>query len=372
MNLTEKQQALADRAVKMFGDKGIERQQAILNAAAQTYDIELADYTDEMVFDAFNDVVYDASNNLYDRYVMPPFSVLDTRRGEWLERRNKIDQFFGNSLIGRKEGLAYGAWQERSQTQTGKKDNIVGSVRKDDNGTSKFDSVLCELLLKWHGFKGARVLDPFAGGHIRGAMAAYLGYEYTGFDISAEQIAVNERRATEMGLNPRWINDDAQNLSKYITPESQDLVFTCPPYGDLEVYSSDPKDLSTMPYEAFEIAHTNVISQAVASLKPDRFAVWVVGDFRDEKGFYRGFVASTINAFAQNGVKLYNEAVLINSVGTASMRASGAFGGGRKLVKVHQNVLVFYKGDPKQIQSIYGRDVDNLKPFKPVVQNALF
>jgi hypothetical protein len=48
---------------------------------------------------------------------------------------------------------------------------------------------------------------------------------------------------------------------------------------------------------------------------------------------------------------LYNEAVLVTAVGSLPIRVSKQFGGYRKLGKTHQNVLVFYKGDPKAIKA---------------------
>jgi hypothetical protein len=55
----------------------------------------------------------------------------------------------------------------------------------------------------------------------------------------------------------------------------------------------------------------------------------------------------TIRAFEECGARLYNEAILVTSVGSACMRVSKQFSAGRKLAKVHQNVLVFCKGDWK-------------------------
>jgi hypothetical protein len=63
------------------------------------------------------------------------------------------------------------------------------------------------------------------------------------------------------------------------------------------------------------------------------------------------FIGKTIQAHEKVGAKLYNSAILLESVGTAGMRASRIFNGGRKLTKVHQNVLVFYKGDASKIKS---------------------
>jgi hypothetical protein len=52
-------------------------------------------------------------------------------------------------------------------------------------------------------------------------------------------------------------------------------------------------------------------------LKPDRFACFVAGDFRDGRGFYRNFVSETIAAFEAAGAHLYNEAVLVTAVGAS-------------------------------------------------------
>ncbi len=126
-------------------------------------------------------------------------------------------------------------------------------------------------------------------------------------------------------------------------------VFSCPPYGDLERYSDDPADLSTMSYAEFLRAYRAIIEQCARALKPDRLACFVVGDFRDQKtGYYRGFVADTINAFRDVGLALYNDAVLVTAVGSLPIRVSGQFPSGRKLGKTHQNVLCFAKGDPRK------------------------
>lgn len=43
------------------------------------------------------------------------------------------------------------------------------------SGTSIFDPVLCELAYSWFCPLDGKVLDPFAGGSVRGIVAAYLG-----------------------------------------------------------------------------------------------------------------------------------------------------------------------------------------------------
>lgn len=83
-------------------------------------------------------------------------------------------------------------------------------------------------------------------------------------------------------------------------------------------------------------------------LQPDRFACFVVGDFRDTKGLQRGFVGDTIAAFRDAGAQLYNEAILVTSAGSLPIRAGKAFEVSRKLGRTHQQVLVFVKGDARR------------------------
>ena len=148
---------------------------------------------------------------------------------------------------------------------------------------------------------------------------------------------------------PRWINGDSQNI-KGLAAGEYDFIFSCPPYADLEVYSDDPADLSRMDYGDFIKAYRAIIAQCTSMLKENRFACFVVGDVRDGKGFYRNFPAHTIDAFQDAGMILYNEAVLVTAIGSLPIRVGRQFDGYRKLGKTHQNVLVFYKGNPKAVK----------------------
>lgn len=147
---------------------------------------------------------------------------------------------------------------------------------------------------------------------------------------------------------PRWSVGDALNVLPTLPAESADLIFTCPPYYDLEKYSDDPADLSTMPYGQFDEVYGWIIAAAAAVLRPDRFAVIVVGDVRDPKGRLRDLRGLTIRAAEAAGMTLASGAVLLTPIGSAARRASRAFLGTRTLARVHQNVLVFCKGDRKR------------------------
>jgi hypothetical protein len=89
------------------------------------------------------------------------------------------------------------------------------------------------------------------------------------------------------------------------------------------------------------------LQNTYAKLKDNRFAVIVMGEVRGKKGSYIGTIPKTIEIMESAGYSYYNEIVLINSAGTLPLRAGKAMQATRKVGKMHQNVLVFVKGNPK-------------------------
>lgn len=221
-------------------------------------------------------------------------------------------------------------------------------------GTSIFDPVLCELAYRWFCPPAGLVLDPFAGGSVRGIVASKLGRAYVGVDLSARQIEANREQAAAICDDPMpaWHVGDSRDA---IPPNiAADFLFSCPPYADLERYSDDPLDLSTMDYAGFLDAYRAIIAEASARLMPDRFACFVVGDVRDKRGNYHGLPWHTVQAFQDAGLALYNEAVLVTAVGSLPVRVGKQFTSARKLGKTHQNVLVFVKGDARRATQACG------------------
>lgn len=224
------------------------------------------------------------------------------------------------------------------------------------SGTSIFDPVLCEIAYRWFCPPGGTVLDPFAGGSVRGVVASRLGLPYVGVELRCEQVAANEAQAgLSSGPAPRWITGDSRDIAKLAKGVDADLIFSCPPYWNLEVYSDDPADLSTLCKDAFFVAYAIIIRDTVARLRDDRFAVWVIGDVRDAGGFFVNLPGRTVEAFEAAGAKFYNDAILITAVGSLPIRVGRQFTASRKLGRTHQNVLVFCKGDPKRATEACGQ-----------------
>ena len=455
-------------------------------------------------------------------FIFPPFSVLNARDGVWQDRKNNWKDLGIESEIGR-DGAVY------NTTDWVKDKGMVGlsSTGGIATGTSIFDPVLTELMYQWFCIPNGQIVDPFAGGSVRGIVASFLGFKYWGCDLSQEQITANNKQAVgilldgkikvrisgrmlrqkfhgctndfienvcqgrccesasgikvivhpyemskikklgceikdgyivpdernkcpfkedsgfcrihedkpfgckaspftfndhgllivrnryrllkcfkhdgsepaydtfkwsleqifgkretekicvaakngadkitanmdkkiakilsdnhtnrndsklDLNLNlPKWICGDTFNEIK--TAPDADFIFSCPPYGNLEKYSDDPKDLSNMDYDKFLRFYRKIIVRTCAKLKNDRFACFVVGDFRDKSGNMNHFVDDTAKIFEDCGLNKYNELILTTSVGSAPIRANKQFLKSRKICKVHQNVLVFVKGD---------------------------
>ena len=278
-----------------------------------------------------------------------------------MTKRKQYARTFGQDLM-RGEHVVGGGMSKAFNAQQWVNDkiddgDIAGGMASRQSGTSIFDPVICELAYTWFTAKGAAILDPFAGGSVRGIVAAYLGRHYTGIDLRAEQIEANGIQAEAIVPDsiPQWIAGDSLEMSELLPDdEFYDFVFSCPPYADLEVYSDDPRDISTMDYEDFLHVYREIIQLSIARLRDDRFACFVVGDVRDRRGNYRDFVGDTVQAFRDAGCEYYNDAVLVTAVGSLPIRAGRQFQAGRKFGKTHQNVLVFVKGDGKRATTYCG------------------
>jgi DNA modification methylase len=247
-----------------------------------------------------NEIVKDEL--LRDKFIEPPFSILDTKSGNWQKRKRL---WIGKGL----------------KSEVGRDAKVInmGTTAVEKNSAeyvSVFDPALCEVLYHWFCPDGGTILDPFAGGSVRGIVANYLGYKYTGIDIRQEQVDSNREQALDIlpiENQPQWYVGDSNELLNDNWNTKFDMVMSCPPYADLEVYSDLEGDISNKPYKQFLELYESIIAKSCNLLKVGGYACFVVGEVRDKKGFYIGFVPDTIKAFEKCGMKFYNEAILLNA-----------------------------------------------------------
>ena len=263
--------------------------------------------------------------------MIKPFSILDTRSKEWQERK----RWWINTY--------------NIQSELGREDTQSRARFWEDNTVSIFDATLCEKMYEWFCPKEGRVLDPFAGGSVRGIVATEMGFIYNGIDLSDEQIEANKKQSDK----PNWITGDSEWVIDSIYNKTQDFVFTCPPYYDLEKYTDNPADLSNMDADSFDKKYYSILKKAAAKLKDNRFFAVVVSEVREQSvtgnykiGKYKGLVWKTIRACEEAGLHFYNDMVLFNSQHQASRVVDTYFERNRKVASVHQNILIFVKGNP--------------------------
>lgn len=312
-----------------------------------------------------------ANASLNDRFIVPPFSILDTRKGYWQERKKKWRELIGDNGESRNDTLITSpkikykdlyqrTRQHREELGITFKEYLDKYVPDDvkereaskvlSAGVSLLDPVMAEIVCRWFGQDNCKTFDCFAGDSVFGYVSAHLGNEFIGIELRPEQARLNNERVE--GMTARYINDDGQNVAQHIAPDSQDLLFSCPPYFDLEKYSDLENDASNQDsYEDFIKILENAFKAAVGCLKDNRFAVIVVGDVRDKStGFYYDFCGDIKRIFKEAGMPLYNEIILVETGASTALRA-GRYMESRKVAKMHQNILVFYKGKTKEIKN---------------------
>ena len=102
---------------------------------------------------------------LQERFIAPPFSVLDTRQDYWVNRKKEWLDITGNLS------------ETRNTKETGAISDS-GLISTINEGTSNFDPVLAEIVYKWFCPDNGKILDPFGGEQTKGVVAGVLGYKY--------------------------------------------------------------------------------------------------------------------------------------------------------------------------------------------------
>jgi hypothetical protein len=289
---------------------------------------------------------------LKDIFFVEPYSVLDTRATKWQTMKKRLEILLDEKGDTREEEN----FNIRRNTGIVKRNNKIATEKQkifqyNEKNISLFDPVLSMVCFNWFGKDKGLVIDPCAGDTRKGNVIALMGGRFLGVDIRESQVLHNNKKA-EKGA--KWICDDGCNIINYVEKESASMMLSCPPYYDLEVYSDNEQDASNQPtFSSFVEKMNAIYSSAIACLEKDSFACIVIGNVRKKNnvvygGFYH-FKEAIINIFEKNGMCFYNDIVILKKNGTAHMRAV-PYMNQKKVVGVHEYLLVFYKGDVKRIK----------------------
>lgn len=290
--------------------------------------------------------------NLADDFLIIPTSILNARDAKWQARKRAWLDVLNIGAGGTREGLL--GFSDLNTDKYGKRKLLNISI---------FDCVLAELMYKWFTptdpAQPINAFDPFAGDICKGGVFAYLGANFKGIELRPEQIDQNAKDLDGKDWADRcqYVQDSGENVAAHFEPNTQDFMFSCPPYFDLEKYSDDPRDASNQSYDGFLKILQSAFTACASALKNNRFAVIVMSNVRNHKnGGYYDICGDICRIMQDAGMILYNEFILVNPIGTGAIRTRGNMKS-RKNVRTHQEVLVFYKGDNplKEIPAEFGK-----------------
>lgn len=166
-----------------------------------------------------------------------------------------------------------------------------------------FPISLARKVIELFTHEGELVLDPFVGSGTTLVAASDTNRNAVGFDLSEEYIQLCGERLASLELfndtHQLAIQDDARNISNYLSEENLSLIFTSPPYanllnrkrknksrrdrkneqlGKVEQYSQDARDLGILELEHYTTAMGDIYEKLLPLLKPKAHCIINVSD----------------------------------------------------------------------------------------------
>lgn len=296
-------------------------------------------------------------------------NVWNSTKGDWLKMKKEWNERIEaagekNGVLNPKFASREGAWMG----DNGMSNVVLSSQVISDSGeiehkkgksfngnVSVLDPVACEVILRFFmPTNGVRVYNPFGGGVQFGFVTGFYDYEYLSSEIRQNQCDANNAICNDF-YNTKWIKSDS---SKFTPKQKYDLVFTCPPYYQVEDYldydGNPPEgELNSIPtYDEFRETLFKGYKNAIEVLNDNCFFVVMTGDSRDKNGAYYGCEAEHEIFFKQNGLHIYNKITYLECEFTRLAHAKRTLNY-RKFPKREQKILVFYKGDMSKIKDLY-------------------
>jgi len=223
-----------------------------------------------------------------------------------------------------------------------------------------FPVMLAKRLISIYSYKNDKILDPFSGvGSTLVAAQSLQRYSY-GIELSEEYVKKYKKRTaikeifTSLKHEPVIIQDDANNLLKYIKEKSIKLTITSPPYWDIlnqkrtadykriRKYSDNKLDLGNIEsYEEFIKALKNIFAKVYKVTKKNGFCCIILMDLRKRDKFYP-FHVDTIKFMTEIGFTLDDIIIWDRRQEYNNLRPLGypyVF----RINKVHEYILIFKK-----------------------------
>jgi len=229
----------------------------------------------------------------------------------------------------------------RDDLESGRKVRKTATKRFGEVKISEFLPELCATIIKYWSVEGDHIVDPFAGRATRGIITRMLGRSYEGYEIAPTTFRNTSRKVRTVG-GKVYCADGCRLL--YTKDDSADLVMTSPPYFKQEGHEQDGggAQLSTLDdYDAFLTKIAQCGKNIYRVLKPGKFCVFNVADFREQKKL-RLFHCDVFRLFEGEGLEIWDD-VIVENISPFVFVGTSAAALRRRTVKIHEHLCVFRK-----------------------------
>lgn len=194
------------------------------------------------------------------------------------------------------------------------------NVRGKGGGLSTMPPMLVNFVVNFYSEPDDIVLDVCAGHNSRMQIVHENQHDYIGYDVSETFMEFNEK------IKAQLLGESGQNLifkpkntitlrlqsSEHLleADDSIGLVFTSPPYFRQEDYGDEPEQLGkSKNYDEFLLRIKQIIKECLRVLKPGKFCVFNVDDFRNG-GIFFPFHADIMRIYQEVGFKLFDVGIV--------------------------------------------------------------
>lgn len=212
---------------------------------------------------------------------------------------------------------------------------------------SKFVSENAKKVIEFWTKTGDLIVDPFAG-RTRGLLATILKRNYIGFEVVEDNIENIKGNYAKLSADYTvgsltLHHTSSEFIDKHIKGEIADIVYTCPPYWNVERYESTENQLSDIKdYNKFLEIYKTILHKASDVLKPGGFFVIVIANFRRNGKFY-DFRTDTSQILKEK-LDLHDEVILEMSPAKRHPLYPQAITN-LNMLKTHEYCLIFRKQD---------------------------
>lgn len=193
------------------------------------------------------------------------------------------------------------------------------NVRGKNGGLSTMPPMLVNFVVTFYSEVGDTILDVCAGHNSRMQIIHECKRNFIGYDVSKIFMKFNEEVKNKLLGSEQNLLYKSQNTIELRLQSSEhlieadnsiDLVFTSPPYYRQEDYGNEDDQLSkSKTYEDFLLRIEQIIKECLRVLKPGKFCVFNVDDFRNKNIFYP-FHADIMRIYQKVGFKLFDVGIV--------------------------------------------------------------